>query len=822
MSHFRYSIDNFIYKNLEDYRYIEIDGWCYSKTKSPSILKYYINNNEFFCDYDPIRRSDIYSKFKKEMDNDFVGFHIRIDIMEINTFKLIVQDIDGNTCTLVSKDKNSLKKIESHNRIEFGIDLIERDESNTYKVIGWAYSIDQKEINLEIVDENDDVVDISKQFTMRPDLIKLNKVDEKNAFCGFVITFPIEKKKKYFLIFKSQDQLFKYELIDKTENKSRLALDYLRAISIENLSKGFLYLKNNGVKRFLYRLKFGPSKGLTYQDWFFLHRIKEEELDEQKNTVFSYSPKISIIVATFNVPEKYLKEMMDTVVHQSYSNWELCIADGNTNDSVEKYIKDNYQIDDKIKFVKLDNNYGISGNMNKALELATGDYVGLYDHDDMLELDALFEIVKSLQDYRYDIIYTDEDKYDDKSRRYVDPNFKPDYNVDLFRSHNYITHFFCVNKRIIDIVGGMDSEYDGSQDYDFMFRCIEKANSIYHIPKILYHWRMHPLSTAQNPESKMYCYEAGRRAIESHYKRTGVKATVEMMPKPMYGMYHTIYSTKDNPLVSILIPNMNHKKVLKTCIDSLFNVNQYKNFEIIIIENNSTEKEIFEYYEQIQKEHNNINVVTWNGQFNYSAINNFGAKYANGEYFLLLNNDTEMISKDALSEMVGCCMRSEVGAVGAKLLYEDNTVQHAGVIVGFAGYACHPFIGIKNESNGYMMRARINCDYSAVTAACMLVKKSVFNEINGFDEDLKVAGNDVDLCLRIREKGYLIVYNAFALWHHYESKSRGYEDNPEKVKRFECELDLFKSKWKDIIDNGDPYYNKNLTLTHIPFELKTD
>lgn len=352
-----------------------------------------------------------------------------------------------------------------------------------------------------------------------------------------------------------------------------------------------------------------------------------------------------------------------------------------------------------------------------------------------------------------------------------------------------------------------------------MFRCIEKANSIYHIPKILYHWRMHAASTAENPESKLYCYEAGKKAIEEHYKRSGISAKVEMMPKPLWGMYHTVYETTGNPLVSIIIPNMEHKDVLKTCIDSLLNVNTYKNIEIIVVENNSTSKEIFDYYDEIEQ-YENIKVVRWEKGFNYSALNNFGVQYASGEYLLFLNNDTEVIAPDAISEMLGCCMREEVGIVGAKLLYEDDTVQHAGVVIGFGGFAGHVFNGIKKDDYGYMVRARINCNYSAVTAACMMVDRKCFEQVNGFDEKFRVSCNDIDFCLRVRELNKLVVYNAFALWHHYESKSRGYEDDMEKIKRFESEIEMFQKRWKDILTNGDPYYNKNFKIEHGPFVLR--
>ena len=330
---------------------------------------------------------------------------------------------------------------------------------------------------------------------------------------------------------------------------------------------------------------------------------------------------------------------------------------------------------------------------------------------------------------------------------------------------------------------------------------------------------MHDASTAGNPESKMYCYDAGKRAIEGHYQRMGISARVEMMPKPLWGMYHTIYETTDNPLVSIIIPNYEHKDTLKTCIDSLLNINQYNNIEIIIVENNSKSKEIFDYYKDLENKYDNIKVAIWESEFNYSALNNFGAKYAKGKYLLFLNNDTEIISPDAISEMLGCCMRNEVGIVGAKLLYEDDTVQHAGVVIGFGGFAGHVFTGINKDDYGYMVRARINCNYSAVTAACMMVDRECFDKVNGFDEKFRVACNDIDFCLRVRQLDKLVVYNAFSLWHHYESKSRGYEDNIEKIKRFESEVKLFQDRWIDILTKGDPYYNSNFKVEYGPFNL---
>lgn len=559
---------------------------------------------------------------------------------------------------------------------------------------------------------------------------------------------------------------------------------------------------------------------IEYHQWFLANRVTEAQRETQclLQKDFSYRPKISILVPVYRTPIPVLREMIDSVCDQTYANWELCIADGSMGDDIlEKTILEYQAKDPRLVYRKLSDNQGISGNTNAALSFATGEYIGLLDHDDLLEPDALYEVVSRMQQETYDIFYTDEDKVNEDSSKFMDPNFKPDFSIDLFRSHNYITHFFVVKKAIIDEVGGFRSEYDGSQDYDLMFRCIEKAHSVCHIPKILYHWRMITGSTADNPASKMYCYEAGRKAIESHLQRVGLEGTVTMTD--MWGIYHTVYKVVGDPLVSIVIANKDLTDTLDQCIRSIEEKSTYRQFEIIIVENNSTEDTTFAYYEKIQKEYSNVHVVTWEDEFNYSAINNYGVAHAKGEYILLLNNDTEMITPTAIEEMLGICCRKEVGIVGAKLLYPDDTVQHAGVVVGFGGYAGHVFHGIPRNDLGYMMRPMMNCNYSAVTAACLMVKRSVFDEVGGLTEIYKVACNDIDFCLKVREKGYLVVYNAFSEWYHYESKSRGYEDTPEKMERFQGEVRKFQARWGDFLEQGDPYYNSNFPITGEPFTL---
>lgn len=820
----KYSIEKITYKNSDLDCYFLISGYCYAKDNTPITYHTKVNDENVLFGYTEVYRKDVFEKEKVEPKNAFVGFLIRVDIYgeEPKSFQLSANN-SGETKVLVSLTEKEIQEYEDKHSIEFDVDsAILENEISMITVAGWAYSNDCQQVQISVYDDQDNIVESSCRHEIRMDLFRNGEILEEQKNCGFRISFKCEKNKHYYIVFKTTKEK-RVEKIELTRTSgSTMIKRYARHINAKNIKKAITYVKRNGVSKLVHRLRYGSYIAQSdYQTWLFAQRVTKKNLETQSKTKFAYSPKISILVATFNTKEEYLKEMIDTVVNQSYSNWELCIADGSTSDFVEKYVHEHYSnYGDKIKFQKLDQNYGISGNTNKAFEMATGDYITVYDHDDTLELDCFYEIVKALQEYRYDVLYTDEDKFDDSTKMYNDPNLKPDFSEDLLRSHNYITHLFIVNKKIVDEVGYYNSEFDGSQDYDYIFRCVEKANAVYHIPRILYHWRMHPESTAQNPENKMYCYDAGKRAIEAHYKRVGVEAMVEFLPKPMYGMYHTIYSTKDNPLVSILIPNYNHKSILKTCIDSLYNVNTYKNFEIVIVENNSTEKEIFDYYEELKKQHDNIQVVTYKGEFNYSRINNFGMKYTNGDYVLLLNNDTEVISPTALSEMVGCILRPEVGAVGAKLLYEDDTVQHAGVVIGFSGYAGHVNHGINKDDYGYMVRARINCNYSAVTAACMMVKKSVFNQVGGFDEQFVVACNDVDLCLKICKEKYLIVYNAFALWHHYESKSRGYDDaSQEKMWRFNKEVEKFQDKWKDVLINGDPFYNSNWNIQYGPFRL---
>lgn len=586
---------------------------------------------------------------------------------------------------------------------------------------------------------------------------------------------------------------------------------------------GMIYFCHNGLRSTFRRIKelYGRKKSVMTEEDF---QLSSEEIERQRAVRFEYAPVISILVPLYNTPEKFLREMIESVKNQTYGNWQLCLADGSDDSHtfVEKICKGYCRKDSRIVYKHLEENRGISDNTNACIELATGDFIGLFDHDDLLTQNALFEIVKRLNEQEdIDAVYTDEDKllYDEKneSSKYVEPHCKSDFNLDLFRTNNYICHFFVVRKTIVDQIGGFRKEYDGSQDFDFIFRCVEQARRVEHIAKILYHWRIHANSTAANPHSKMYCYEAGKRAIEAHLERRGIQAVVEMTEH--LGFYRVKYPVKGNPLVSIIIPNKDEKATLEKCIHSILEKTSYDNYEIVIVENNSETEEIFHYYEELAADAR-IRIVHWKEEFNYSKINNFGVKQSKGEYILLLNNDVEVISENWMEELLSNCQRSEVGITGAKLLYPDHTVQHAGVIIGLGGIAGHAFVGMDANHPGYFGRAFVQQNLSAVTAACLMVSRAIYDEVSGLEETLKVAFNDVDFCLRVREAGYLVVMNPNVRLYHYESKSRGAEDTPEKQARFNSEVHYMAERWRGILENGDPYYNQNLTLLRGDFSMK--
>ena len=598
---------------------------------------------------------------------------------------------------------------------------------------------------------------------------------------------------------------------------------------------------------------------------------------------FAMQPTFSIVIPVYATPEKFLRRMLDSIREQTYPTFEVCLVDATPYAKIQhdpaqgrtpqEVLAEYAAADSRFRYATLTENLGIAENTNAAIRMATGDFIVLADHDDELEPQALYECVRAINAHPdVQVLYSDEDKVDFEDIYYFEPHFKTDFNPDLLRSVNYICHLFVARRSLLDAIAETDADgrkiyersaYDGAQDYDLILRATEKAqameqarldsfanasdgnavtnpqpgiaaaldphdqallrqgrftsSNIIHIPMVLYHWRAHQASTAQHPEAKLYAFEAGARAVYDHCKRIGLPVK-KVEQGITYGFYHPIYENQQ-PLISVVIPNKDHSADLDKAITSLAAGN-YKNLEFIIVENNSDQAETWAYYETLPKRFPNVKVVKWDGPFNYSAINNYGVQFTHGQYLLFLNNDIEEIDPDSIDEMIGYVQREDVGICGARLLYPDEDIQHAGVIMGMGGIAGAAFVRTHDSDLSYMHRAKCIQDYSCVTAACLLTKRSLFDEVGGFTEKLAVAFNDVDYCMKVRALGKLVVYNPYAKFYHYESKSRGMEDTPEKLARFHSEILTFGTTWKDILRDGDPYYSPALTFRKANFALK--
>ena len=671
---------------------------------------------------------------------------------------------------------------------------------------GWAVSsVAENEIEITVTDEKKTPVDAIVTWAARPDVGLAKYGDPKAGHVGIFLEIPFRGQHLATVHFKEKNA--QGNVISEQSLPLNPALiaarKFLKESKAQYVStkKSLIWLKK----------KLTGNEYADYDTWLRIMRVSRQELFEQRKTKFSYAPKFSVVVPLYHTPAKFLKDLVRSMMYQSYANWELCLVNASPEDVHLTSLLENWAMRDKrIRVIRLEKNLGIAQNTNAGIAASTGEFIAFLDHDDFLEPDALFCYADALnKDKTIDVFYSDEDKTDEYAAHYFYPHFKSDFNIDLLHANNYMCHFLAVRKSLVDTVGGLNEKFDGAQDYDFVLRLTENTKKIYHCPRILYHWRCSNQSTAANQGNKMYAIHAGKAALNAHYKRIGWNARAQ--EGAVDGWYQTKFTLKEEPLVSILIPNKDHTDDLDVCLNSFFERADYQNYEFIIIENNSVLPETFAYYEKIEKEHDNVKVVYWEAGFNYSTINNFGFKFAKGDYIMLLNNDVELITSDIFQSMLGFCMRPEVGIVGAKLLYNDHTVQHAGVLVGAGGLADHVFKGIHEDDPGYMGRAISSQDVSAVTAACLLVKRSVYEEVGGLEDEFQVAFNDVDFCLKVRKAGYLIVYDADVKLFHYESKSRGMEDTTERFIRFGNEMMLLNSKWDILSTFVDPYYNPNLS-----------
>ena len=805
MEDFCFSIDEERYDDRHGH-VLSLDGWYAHPDKK-------VYGFELLGDgYDTVEipevqrreRPDVAQALGREFGDFLPGFTVQIpEVLKLSekyqSLELFLRDGEERIriWEITSDEMDELIK---ENLVEYHLDRVEILYDTMLEIQGWA--VDQRgSVEVTVHQENASLLDCRISRGRRPDVVERRNLDEeyKTEEIGFRISAALPEITGRDIILH-----FCGDSVTKTCD-----------IDIEELRK------ENKPKGFFGRF-FGKESVAEggYEAWIARHKADKRTLRKQKHTAFAKKPLISIVIPLYRTPLPYLKELLESVRRQSYENWQLCLADGSPDDKAKEFIEKHYGREKRIIYRKLEQNGGISINTNEAIALAKGEYIMLCDHDDTLEPDALYEIVKVINETDADVIYTDEDKVSMDGRHYFDPNFKPDFNLFRLRENNYICHIFVVKKSLTDEIGLLRSEFDGAQDFDFILRCCEKAKKITHIPKILYHWRCHMDSTAADPSSKAYAYEAGRKAVREHYQRLGIDAKVEMTERP--GWYRSHLKIQGNPVISVIIPNKDHVDDLELCLFSMTRKSTYRNYEILIVENNSEKEETFEYYRKLPDRYPKTRVLTWDKEFNYSAINNFAAKEAKGEYLLFLNNDVEILTPDWIEEMLQNCQQENVAAVGAKLYYPDDTIQHAGVVLGLGGIAGHIMCRASREDPGYFGRMISVQEISAVTAACMMVKKADFDEAGGFDETFRVAFNDIDLCMKFRAAGKKIVFTPYAELYHYESKSRGLEDTPEKQFRFDKEVKRFQEKWAQQLEMGDPYYSPNLSVTEGDCSLRED
>ena len=805
MENFCFSIDEERYDDRHGH-VLSLDGWYAHPERK-------VYEFELLGDgYDTVElpqtqrreRPDVAQALGCEFGDFLPGFTVRIpEVLKLaekyQNLELFLRH-DEERISIWEINAEELDELIKENLVEYHLDRVEILYDTMLEIQGWV--VDQRgSVDVTVHQEDASLLDCRISRGRRPDVVERRNLDEeyKTQEIGFRISAALpEIKGREIILHFCGDSVTKTCDID------------IEALRKENKPKGF------------FGRLFGKETVAEggYEAWIARHKADKRVLRRQKHASFAQKPLISIVIPLYCTPLPYLKELIESVRRQSYENWQLCLADGSPDDKVKEFLEKHYGREKRIVYQKLEENGGISVNTNAAAELAKGEYLMFCDHDDTLEPDALYEIVKAINDTDADVVYTDEDKVSMDGQHYFDPNFKPDFNLFRLRENNYICHIFVVRKSLTDETGMLRSEFDGAQDFDFILRCCEKAKKITHIPKVLYHWRCHMDSTAADPSSKAYAYEAGRKAIREHYQRMGIDAKVDMTERP--GWYRSHIKVQGNPMVSIIIPNKDHTDDLELCLFSMSRKSTYRNYEVLIVENNSEKEETFEYYRKLPERYPKVRVLTWEKEFNYSAINNFAAEEAQGEYLLFLNNDVEILTPDWIEEMLQNCQQENVAAVGAKLYYPDDTIQHAGVVLGLGGIAGHIMCRASREDPGYFGRMISVQEISAVTAACMMVKKSEFDSVKGFDETFQVAFNDIDLCMKFRAAGKKIVFTPYAELYHYESKSRGLEDTPEKQFRFDKEVKRFQEKWAQQLEMGDPYYSPNLSVTEGDCSLRED
>lgn len=706
------------------------------------------------------------------------------------------------------------------------IDSILRNGNNNSIVIsGWALDEETKTVPSIHVEGFDGIVQIS--YVYRGDVNALHKL-ASNVSAGFQIELDGNQSQNDViqLVFEGNHHTTKKEvnlnqkfpLVPGTEGK------WLKRW--QRVRRGLGYIRRNGLISTYRRLKMDQAPGKSMQDyqvWISKNENWDVEAIQKEIQNFKYQPKISILMPVYNVEQNWLEKCIQSVQNQFYPNWELCMADDcSTDESVRPILEKYAKSDERIKVVFRSENGHISRATNSALEIATGEFVALLDNDDELAPIAFYEVVKALNENpELDLIYSDEDKIDMQGNRF-DPAFKPDWSPDLLLGTNYISHLGVYRRSIMNEIGGFRPGFEGSQDYDLVLRFTEKttAQRIHHIPKVLYYWRILPTSTAADQSTKGYAFEAGLKAVQEALVRRGIKGTAHHAAGN--GLYDVEYEVLSTDLVSIIIPTRDGYDDMLRCLNSIVAKTSYPNYEIIVADNGSTDERMEKLYAKFKGQlGERFRVESIDIPFNYSRINNLAAQKAKGKYLLFLNNDTEVITPGWITKMVSFAQFERIGMVGAKLYYPNQTIQHAGVIVGLGGAAGHCHHTYPKGDFGYFGKLEINVNYLAVTAACCMIRKADFEQLGGFEEKLTVAFNDVDLCLREYEAGHDNVWLHGVELYHYESQTRGYENTPEKKARFDQETKFMEDRWGKYIAN-DPFYNPNLSRVGGHFGIRLE
>ena len=786
--------------------FVCISGWAWSTLQSPEELR---NTQMHFTLTDAEGKNVAYKRRNQSRpdvakvlyDKDLgieAGFHILFLSSGKFPYRLTLQD-DAMKAETVIPVLQSCETTEpgttgidyetwwnGTDTLRYNIESVTAD-SDLVCISGWAWSTLQSpeelrnsQIRFAVTDADGQNIPYGKQIHSRHDVAVALYDKDLNIEAGFHIFFLSSGKLPYRLILQDDAMKADIEIADLQKNSGPLDPWIV---------------------------------GFDYETWWKAHSITASELQQQRESSAHGGPLISVLVPIYHTPEVFLREMIASVQAQSYPNWELCLADGSEEDPVPGNIIRSMALEDaRIRYLHLEKNLGISGNSNASLGMANGEWIALLDHDDLLEPNALWEAIQAMKDPLVDAIYSDEDKIDRNGEHPDSPNFKPDYNEDYLLSCNYIAHLFLTRTKIARAVQGFHSEFDGSQDHDLILRCTEKARKIVHIPKVLYHWRMHPASTSVNTESKTYCFDAGKRAIEAFLHRHHLQAEVAMLEH--LGWYRVTYFSSLTPKISILIPSRDKTHLLKTCLNSIFQHTAYPNFEICILDHGSVEDETFAYYQSLASSPVPVRILSWKKEGNVSAMHNWAVKQCDGELLLFLSGGTEVITSSWLEHMCADCMREGTSAVGAKLLHDDSTIAHAGFITGLGGIAGSPYVNYPDGALGFLGTAMVKRDVSAVSAACMMVRREIWEKVQGMDEQLALAYHDIDFCLKIRQHGGCILFDPDVRLFHHASGTHSGEGMPEQQERLKAETAYMQQKWSGVLSEGDPYYSPNFSYTH--------